>query len=445
MKPSPALRPIRGAKEVPWATSFGKYNRIPVNRITNKRASDTIHDRSLPENPVTPITFMRSFVKEGYTALSTGTHGDIYTLKGPKTALTLKNVYGILQNKVTNIRPDEIPKNMTVVIKVVGIPKDEIEVAWSTPSSLFTGDVVHSYMNDLTEKTLRMYPKKFNIDPNRVIPDNLKRQKYREFSNNFASKPTNFRRKYLSRYVTEAKSTSWNDVLREGSTDAANHLHIRKAAPVPIHTTTGTITLDPKNVVPEFYFSGSDSKHGVYVIVMGVAHGKTMQHVKNSPELIANVEKALLTLASIGVEHGDLHPGNIMVGLGNGVTLIDFGMTAILPEKYALRATKAITSAVNTLLEKKAWPEKNSNALWYGSDNGIMRYMNSYMVDKHGKNFAWYNPSGKMLLHLKSFANKKSLDHARYQVWSRAVKRIVSRNHTPTQLHKRRILNYSNL
>jgi hypothetical protein len=436
MKPSPA--PRQGGQRLnPWSSVFGKFPKIPVNRISNQQATATITNAALPRQVMDPSGFMRSFVRSGYETMSKGVHGEVFTVANkPK----LEEMYDtLLQNKITCKNPRAIPDGIKVVVKVISVPGDERNF-WGPNVFRFT----QAFLRDVTERTIQQHAEKFGGDIN-----SMRMQQHKVTKEKFASLHAEERERHLLRHKWSQQKTSWKEILHEGATDATNHLHLMRALPMRIDVPNGEISLKATDVIPEFYFSGSSAEHGVYVIVMGVAAGTSAARKRTfSPKLIANIEKALLTLAVVGVEHGDLHTGNIMVHK-DSVQLIDFGMSSVLPDKYRVRAARGITTAVNTLLETGSWPEKASNNIWYDPENGTMRYLNSYMMNKHGKNFSWYNPSGKLLRFVKTHAEKRDLDAARYQVWSAAVRHYPKRKKTPSpkvaQKQPRIVLNYSNL
>jgi serine/threonine protein kinase len=410
----------------PWSTEFGKrkYETTPVDRISNKRAASTIHTDRLPERVLSASGFMKSFVTTGYTKLTSGVHGDVYVLED---TFKLGELYDTLQNRVTHVLPHTIKNTKTkIILKVIAIPDDE-RMTWWGPDSKKLRSL---YLRGVTDRTVKKHVKSgkhMDQDTVRMIYSNVRA--------NFNTRLNDATRKtYLDDYRISERENAWRDILREGSVDATNHKHLVTTPDEPIRTPSGTIHLKASDVVPEFYFAGSSARHGVYVIAMGIARGSTAAGIRKlSPDIVANIEKAILTLAIAGVEHGDLHTGNIMVDTDASVKLIDFGMTSILPDSYRLRASRVITRAVSTLLGTGTWPESNTNNFWYNPTEGIMRYMNSYMTSKYKNQFSWYNPSGKFLLYAKSHPEKSALDRSRMKIWMSSIKR------------KKRALNYSNL
>lgn len=427
MKLSPAPK-----KTSIWSTGFGKgkYEKIQVNRITNARAAKTVDTTDLPDRVMSAAGFMRSFVVSGFSKLSSGAHGEVYSLDD---TFKLVELHALLQNKITHVTPAKIPATTKVIIKVIAIPEDEREM-WDVKD---VTTLRRGYLRLVTERTVK---KDFKIPSGEPLPINTLRKAYVNIRKNFNTRLNqNTRQSYLREFQRGQRTESWFDVLRDGSGDAINHVHLVKAPAETIQTQLGQIQLKASDVVPDFYFAGSSRQHGVYIIAMGVAQGSAASRVKRMPPtLVANIEKALVTLAAAGVEHGDLHSGNIMVAADMSVKVIDFGMTSILPETYRTRATAMITQSVSSLLRTGSWPENSSNNFWYNPQNGIMRYMNSYMSARHGKNFSWYNPSGKFLLYAKTHADKNALDHARFIVWRTSIRR-------KPVAPRRIVLNYSNL
>jgi len=333
-----------------------------------------------------------------------------------------------LKNMISNVGVYSIPPDVEIIIKVIGVPEKK--------RNIFTGDtntmrnIKKNYLVNVTKRTIyRNNVSMRGISESQLIKYYVFNKKYSEIAKNFNSRPA--AQGHLDRHIEAKKKKIWKDILHEGATDASNHYHILKAPAVTIDVPNGSITLKASDIVPEFYFSGSVAKYGVYVIVMGVAPGSSAPRANIPPPVIASIEKAALTLAASGIEHGDLHDGNIMVHK-NSVKIIDFGMTAILPLRYREKAVEGITKAVNTLLQSHSWPEKNSNNIFYNKTNGIMRYMNSYH-----SGYSFYNPTGKMIRYVKTQASKDSLDEARYKLWHASVrlrrKRIRSPQSSPEE------------
>ena len=420
---------VDGEKLNPWSTTFGKFPKMNVNRVSNRTAAATVTNTSVPEKVMSPSAFMRSFVRSGYIKVSGGVHGEVYRLLD---TTKLQDIYGILQNKITYKNATN-QKGTHVMIKIISVPKDEMD-AWTNNTESFR----RRYLLNVTRRTIRRDSKKYIVNKNsKVIPDKVLGQVYANVKANFLSRSPATRASMIKKYMqTTEQATRWHEVLQEGSHDASNHLYLVKAPLVEIDTPQGSIRVKASDVVPEFYFSGSSKEHGVYVIVMGVAHGIPVKNTNRvfTPNLVANIERALLTLAVSGVEHGDIHTGNMMTSHGY-VKLIDFGMSSILPEKYRLQAKKALTASLTTLLQSGSWPEKNSNNIWYKPENGMMRYMNSYMMNKHGKNFSWYNPSGKMMRYVKTHVPKQKLDSARFTLWKSLLRPRVHTLPTKRSLH----------
>ena len=433
--PSPVLL-SKGGKQKERLSStaslFGKYEKIPVNRISNRLAEGTLTDTSLPAQASSPAGFMHSFMKHGYTRISSGAHGEVFSVSNVSG---IKELFSALQNRIVYKSPASIPMGTQVIVKVISIPDYDL---WSSDRRT----IEMQYLANTTKRTIMR-----NLKVNSV-PSSLLRQHIPAVTKNFMTRTEATRQSYIDRFLKTCQQEAWDEVLREGATDATNHVHLVKSPPEVIHTPRGTLTLSARDVVPDFYFSGSLVRYGVYVVVMGVARGKTVdsllrrkseKRAKFSPELVVVIEKALLTLAIAGVEHGDFHLGNIMVDdKKDTIKVIDFGMTSILPERFRLKATKATTRAVTTLFQTGSWPEKNTNDVWYDPMEGTIRYLNSYMMEKHGKNFSWYNPSGKLLLAAKSETQKKALDKARCNLWTS----LLAKSFSPSGFKRPRAMDY---
>lgn len=371
---------LKGHGELsPWTTATGKFPPIPVNRISNKAAARTITDKTLPTKVLRASDFMRLCVGTGYASMNAkGVHGEVFSISNMSKLKELHD--SLLQNVITGVRPDAIPSSTEVVMKVIAVRKRD-RVAW---------------------------------EPHRVNKLDSNRGDISELWN---------KAEHLQK---SEQRIVWRTLLLDGATDASNHHYLSTEAPTTvIPAAGGTISLSCADVVPKFYFAGSSVRYGVYVIVMGVAKGTSLANMDSiTPRTIANLEKAVLTLSVAGIEHGDLHTGNIMVH-GDSVKLIDFGMTAILPIKYRSHAAKWVTAAVATLFKTRSWPEDVANSVWYDPENGTLRYMNSYMH----QDVSWYNPSGKLIKYMKTHVPKIVLDAARYTIWSSS--KIKSRSTSP--------------
>ena len=250
---------------------------------------------------------------------------------------------------------------------------------------------------------------------------------------NFEQQPSATQKSLVIDYVREHKKRVWMELIQKAALDASNHEYLMTSTPFQMECVRGgEVLLRAKDVIPELYFAGCDIERGVYVIAMSAEEGSIKKIRNYTSKNVAMLERALLTLAAVGVEHGDLHSNNIFI-FDNVVKVIDFGMSAILPERFQKHARERIVKAVRHLLITRTWPESITNSIWYGSrngshtgsrngshnaTNGTMRYLNSYMAEKHGSSFNWYNPSGKMMKLTKALSKKDALDTARYRLWT---------------------------
>lgn len=348
-------RPLSPAGYMDFETTskFGKFDRIPIERISNKRATDTIVYHVLPPRACTPDQFTKSTIKGRIVKIGKGKYATVSMVGSNEAHHLLKH----LDNLITSKHASEIPKDKGMIIKVFAMEDED--------RALFNRD-------DSLENATKL---------------------------------------------KESKRKAWLELLHDGALDATNHKFITSAKTVEIPCKSGHIALRGRDVVPDFYFAGSNRQYGVYVIAMGMVAGSNMTSHRDTPELVANLEKAILTLAAIGVEHGDLHTGNILVLQRNQVKIIDFGMTAILPRKYREKNIRLTTKAVHTLMKEGRWPEYVIDSIWYNSEEGVARYLDSYLANKYKDSFDWYNPTSKLLLSKKSKINKVLLDAARLQAW----------------------------
>lgn len=416
---------------------FGKLPRMHVNRITNGRAKRTITSLALPQKVMHAQDFMNHALPKAHRRLDEGAHGSAFSvMMTPETLGPLKRIFNALDNAILVKKLDRVPLGAKLVVKVMTLDRAEREF-WNDTKAK------ERYFKDVS---LTMVSNAFKGKPE--IPYSAFDAQYKKTKSHFEGLSPSKQREILGNIPRRQKEL-WKELLHKGAVDATNHEYLMTAPPVDVSCGEGTITLHARDVVPEFYFAGSHRECGVYVIVMGLVDGRTYTPRSMTPPIVASFEKALLTLSVVGVDHGDMHTGNIMAKSDGSVKLIDFGMTAILPKTYRDYAFKAVSNAVQTLLRTGRWPEEVTNAIWYNGNKGTMRYMNSYMQERHGNNFNWWNPGAKMLLYTKASVTKGPLDDARIKLWRPLCKGGQKRHLNdllPDQKKKVRYeLNYSEL
>ena len=234
-----------------------------------------------------------------------------------------------------------------------------------------------------------------------------------------------------SKNVRMQKYEAWLHLLRDGTGEALNHKFIMEAPPVRIECSPSTqILLQPKDIVPEMYFAGADIQYGVYVIAMSAEDGVVKKPRYLKTKEVALLEKAILTMLAIGIEHGDLHFENILFQ-PESVKFIDFGMSLILPETMAERMRKLVQLAVSRLFQKKLWPNAIANSMFHYTNNGMLSYVDAYIGRRFGTN--WFNPSWKMLAVSKKYSPKAGLDAQRLAVWTPLCTVIKNKNKKKTK------------
>jgi len=203
-----------------------------------------------------------------------------------------------------------------------------------------------------------------------------------------------------------SKKADWQGVVREGLRESLIHERLMHREPF----TLGSVVLDPRDVVPPFYFGGCDPVAGVHVIVMGFVPGKPVDPRRLTPAKVAAIEKAVLTLHAFGVVQGDLHLNNVF--FGKHARIIDFGMSLLVPAQVG-RVRAALGTAVARLRATGRWPADVIDDIWYGP-GGLGEYTDAAM---HALGFTWYNPNGKTLRFVQRGLSTRELDAARAKLW----------------------------
>lgn len=383
------------------STRFGKFERVRVNRLSNERATKTLKDTTtLP----THVKSGSSYIRQNFTAaekLGDGARGTVYMVNSGND---IAKVFNRLTNTIVLKKPVKI-STKKIVVKVMSM-KDNDRRLWTDPSLQHT-----RYLEHLTRKTIRAQLK------NQPYTDEIFFMQHDVTVRNFNSQPKERQDMLIDAFAQRTRKDVWKTFLQNAALDASNHEYLMKAKPIELKCLHGgELTLRARDYIPELYFAGSDIDLGVYVVAMSAENG-TIKRLENfTSSNVAMLERAVLTLAAVGIEHGDLHRRNILL-FDNTVKIIDFDLSAILPEHFRKKAVSAVQNAVRQLLSTKSWPEEVTNSIWYGND-GTLRYLDSYMAEKHIHKFDWYSPSGKLLKLVKALSDKKALDAARYKLWT---------------------------
>ena len=237
----------------------------------------------------------------------------------------------------------------------------------------------------------------------------------------------------------EWKKYVWNDHLLRVMLEGEIHDYVLSRSPIEVMK---GIRLDAHKIAPQLYFGGSTMDGGLYVLVMKRAPGKSLydsiKHNHNvlDPLVAAHVEKTILTLVALGIEHGDSHDNNIYIDMSSknqGAMFIDFGMSIRLPESIRHHALACIKKAIESL-RNGSWSDTYIDEIFQGPGR-VLEYADARMIRRRYTQF--YYPSYSLLQYVRSRVDKQDLDLARRIVWN-----IASLSNTkPT----RSLMNYSNI
>lgn len=189
--------------------------------------------------------------------------------------------------------------------------------------------------------------------------------------------------------------TSWESFVRDNMHESQVHARLgeRRCVRVACAGGAGSTGVCAADVVPELYFAGPDDAAGVFVAGMSRVAGQTLDAYlrahgdRLSAETYVAIEKAVVTLWLLGVAHGDLHAGNLLLDDAGRVTIIDFGFGVVLPPDQLARVQRVLDAAPNAT-------RSLANAVWYVK-GALQNYVNSVLRGRD--DFSWYNPDGKLL------------------------------------------------
>ena len=187
--------------------------------------------------------------------------------------------------------------------------------------------------------------------------------------------------------VANPKSTKdWEWFIKESKHEASVQMSLQNAQAYVRCAGGGRVVIKGRHLVPRLFFAGSHRTFGVFVYVMEIASGKSLDEfnapgASMSPELYVAIEKAVVGLWMLGYAHGDLHFGNLMYDTKRRtITIIDFGMSVKIP----LNISKRIRSGIKSM--------KHSTALW--KETGAQDYVHAVMSQRGRR---WFNDDGKLL------------------------------------------------
>lgn len=199
----------------------------------------------------------------------------------------------------------------------------------------------------------------------------------------------------------------------------------------------------PASHVPAFHWGGmvTDAFTGrrYYLTVMGLAPGITVnEYVKRrrmTAPLYVAIEHAVVTMWLAGVAHSDFHKGNQLYEPASGkLTIIDFGMGMLLPERLVGPIRKALAPAI-------AQGVRSLGELWRSSEKsevglGVQGYANRLMYTREQARLRaraargrrantrvrdlWYNPDGHALRQMYnqlSAREREEVPIRRRQMW----------------------------
>jgi serine/threonine protein kinase len=360
-------------ENVPFSTKVGKHNtplKIGSRKIAESRSRVTNVSLQVPERATSDRVYIKSVLGLTPQVIGKGTYGTVFlvTQLTPALRSRVQQMHGALTNRITQRTPSTMQLNSSLVIKVISLR--HVMNAKTTWASL-----------DASSRT-RM----------------------------------------------------WRTVLDSGLTEATLHAYLDGHPPIPFKLSGGAVVVRPSDYVPTFYAAGTDLQHGVFVVLMSMVEGtrlgiriptqppNTPANLQNASRalIVANVEKALLTLAVAGVEHGDAHWGNILVLPDNSVKLIDFGISILVSPDQQYAARNYLHMCLHTFLDTGTWPDAISNAVFYGSNGtgadptSIARYANAF---RKREGLPYFYFGGKTIRYYKTRVAKPVLDAARRYVW----------------------------
>lgn len=401
----------------PYTTTLGKFPKLEIERITSARTLAAIKDKTVPPRAVEASEFVQKFFGNDYKHIGHGIQGSVYVLNGKDEATLqkLKELFSSMTNLIVGKNPSNIKTRRQIVLKVSAVPKAK-RMFWST-------DNVRRQWVEAAAK----YDVSLLRNTKKNTPGSYKKAVATREALYDAWTPRTRHREVVERYMNNNRRNAWIELLFDAARDASNHQYLMEAAPFTVPCEGGgTVTLDAREVVPEFYFAGSHPEYGVYVSVMTFIGGSVSKVTAYTPAMMADLEKAAMTLAVCGMEHGDLHESNVMVTRQTyrsppRIKIIDFGLSVVLPQKYKTIARQKVEELLKTYYSSGVWSEKNLNNIYYHPNDGTMRYLDVYMPAVYG--IDWFNPTGKLLRYVKSVANFNGMAVARKKLWSASCKK----------------------
>jgi serine/threonine protein kinase len=203
----------------------------------------------------------------------------------------------------------------------------------------------------------------------------------------------------------------WEWFIKESKHEASVQMSLQNAQAYVRCSGGGRVVIKGKHLVPRLFFAGSHRTYGVFIHVMEIASGKSLDEfnapgASMSPEMFVAIEKAVVSLWMLGYAHGDLHFGNLMYDTKRKtITIIDFGMSVKIP----LDIRKRIRAGIKSM--------KNAVALW--KETGAQEYVHAVMSQRGRR---WLNDDGKLLQVAYSMVPedlRPAIRNARKALWNK--------------------------
>lgn len=188
------------------------------------------------------------------------------------------------------------------------------------------------------------------------------------------------------------RSSTWLHYIKSSLHEAGVHSYLANPTRcTELHCGTKVCTAP---VVPKLYGAGADTAEGVFVTVMELVQGPTLntylkdRNQKLDAKTFVLIEKAIASLWMAGVAHADFHSSNVIITPTGQVKIIDFGMAVVLPKerRQKVRSILARVPHIGGTL---------ANAAWYAR-NTLDDYVETIMATRYHK-LPFFNPDGKQL------------------------------------------------
>jgi len=147
--------------------------------------------------------------------------------------------------------------------------------------------------------------------------------------------------------LTSRNPTQIDDVVREARTHATVSQSI---------VTKNGKKIRGRDVAPQLYFAGIYGGYNIICMeyIKGTPLGRYFNERKVSKQLFANLEHMVETLLRIGVVHGDMNGGNVIVLPDETVKCIDFGFSYEIPQDVHKKAVDILNKTGSI---ERAWIE----------------------------------------------------------------------------------------